>query len=268
MKKKSIDVRDADTLNKILAGKYIKPVYQPVVSLTDGEVFGYEALSRISDNNLEIGIEHMFKVADKINRAWELEALCRKKALKGSVNMAADKKLFLNVNPNVIHDKEFKNGFTKKRLEKHDLGYLNVVFEISERVAVIDHSVFLSAVKHYKEQNYGIAIDDVGSGYSGLNVISDVKPNIIKLDIHLVHDVDKDEIKRLLCKALADFCKSAGILLIAEGIETERELETLISLNVDFGQGYFLGHPTESFMDIVPEKIEMIRRYNTNKCQR
>jgi len=210
-------------------------------------------------------IERMFKVADKVQRAWELETLCRKKALKGFIDMPAGKKLFLNVNPNVIHDKGFKNGFTKSRLDKYGLDSQNVIFEISERVAVMERHVFLDAIPHYKGQKYGIAIDDVGSGYSGLNIISDVRPDIIKLDIHLIRDVDKDEIKRLLCKAMVDFCKSAGIFLIAEGIETEQELETLIALDVDFGQGYFLGSPKQSFNDISPEKIEMIKKYHTKK---
>lgn len=256
---------NAQILDKIIEGKHITPVYQPIVSLTDGETFGYEALSRISEDSLKMNIEEMFKTADRTNRAWELETLCRVKALKGAAGMSREKKLFLNVNPNIIHDDSFKNGFTKSRLEKYGLDFRNVIFEITERVAIMDSNAFLGSVSHYKNQNYGIAIDDVGAGYSALNVISEVKPGLIKLDMSLVRGIDKDRTKQLLCKALVDFGKGAGIRLIGEGIETEEELEALIKLGVDFGQGYFLGIPQKSFGDIAPEKIGMIKRYYTKK---
>ncbi|MDL2264395.1 EAL domain-containing protein [Synergistaceae bacterium OttesenSCG-928-I11] len=256
---------DAEILDRIIDGKHIRSVYQPIVSLADGEILGYEALSRISDDHLQMDIEQMFRTADRTNRAWELEALCRTKTLERAVDMGAEKKLFLNVNPNIIHDDGFKNGFTKRRLEEYGLDFRNVIFEITERVAVLDNHAFLSSIDHYKRQNYVIAIDDVGAGYSGLSVISDVRPNLIKLDMALVRNIDKDEIKQLLCKALANFTSGAGIKLIAEGIETEEELKTLIKLGVEFGQGYFLGIPETSFADIAPGKKEMIRKYHAKK---
>jgi len=256
---------DVDKLDAILKGGHIIPVYQPIISLRNGRIFGFESLSRIADDGLKMNIEHMFRIADKTHKAWELELLCRTKALEGSTGMDGDKKLFLNVNPNIIHDEGFKNGFTKSRLGRYGLDLQNVIFEITERASILDNDAFIKSINNYKDQNYGIAIDDVGAGYSGLNVISDVKPNIIKLDMALVRNIDKDEIKQLLCKALVDFGKNAGIQLIAEGIETEEELETLIKLNVDFGQGYFLGIPRKSFADIAPEKIELIQRYYTKK---
>jgi len=85
-------------------------------------------------------------------------------------------------------------------------------------------------------------------------------PKMIKLDMHLIRDIDKDETKQLLCKAMVDFCKSAGILSVAEGVETEEELETLISLRTDYAQGYFLGIPRFSFAPIASEKVDMIQR--------
>jgi len=264
---------ESDVLDRILEGEYITPVYQPIVSLTDGQIFGYEALSRISEKELKIDIEQMFKIADKTNRAWELEALCRTKALKNSVSIEKGKKLFLNVNPNIIHDEKFmegfteteKAGFTKTRLNEYGLDFNNIIFEITERVAVIDSEAFLGSIKHYRDQNYQIAIDDVGAGYSGLNTIANVRPNIIKLDTDLVRNIDKDETKQFLCKAMVDFGKSAGILLIAEGIETEEELKTLIKLNVDLGQGYFLDIPRQTFVNLVPEKIEIIKNAHNKK---
>ena len=249
-------------LYDILEGEHIKPVFQPIVSLIDGQVYGYEALSRITKEELNMNIDHMFRTADKVNKLWELETLCRTKALELSVHKDADKKLFLNVNPQIIYDEKFREGFTKDRLNEYGLDAENIIFEITERVAVLDSNAFLNSVNHYKNQNYGIAIDDVGAGYSGLNIIADARPNHIKLDMNLVRNIDKDEIKQLLCKSMVDFGRNANIKLIAEGIETEEELKTLIRLQVDFGQGYFLGIPQESFKSIAPEKVKMVQKYH------
>ena len=256
---------NCDILDKILEGEYIVPVYQPIVSLTDGQTFGYEALSRISEKELEMDIGQLFKAADRTNRAWELEALCRTKALKNSVHIQNGRKIFLNVNPNIIHDEKFREGFTKTRLNEYGLDFHNIIFEITERVAINDKDAFIGSIKHYRDQNYGIAIDDVGSGYSGLNTIANIRPNIIKLDMDLIRNIDKDRTKQFLCKAMVDFCKSVGILLIAEGIETKEELKTLIKLNVDLGQGYFLDIPRQTFADLSQEKIEIIKNAHNKK---
>ena len=252
-------------LNKILENEFITPVYQPIVSLTDGHIFGYEALSRISAMDLEMDVGQLFRVADKMGKSWELEVLCRTKALRNFTPINGEKKLFLNVNPNVINDDKFKEGFTKGRLNEYGLNFNNIIFEITERISVFDNKMFLNSIEHYRKQKYGIAIDDVGAGYSGLNTIAAIRPNIIKLDINLIKHIDNDETKQFLCKAMVDFCKNSGILLIAEGIETEEELKTVIKLNVDLGQGYFLGVPQQALIDTAPEKIEMIKLFHSKK---
>lgn len=246
-------------LEKILEGQYIMPVYQPIVSLIDGQIFGFEALSRISVKELEMNIEQMFRVADRLDKSWELETLCRKKSLECATNLKEGKKLFLNVNSNIIYDKNFIEGFTKSSLITYGLYSDDVIFEITERVAVNDTNAFLASINHYKGQGYGIAIDDFGVGYSGLNIVASVRPNFIKLDMNLVRDIDKEEIKQLVCKAMVDFGRNADIQVIAEGIETEEELSTLIKLGVNLGQGYFLGRPKETFQDLEPEKAALIK---------
>ncbi|MDR2732007.1 MAG: EAL domain-containing protein, partial [Fibromonadaceae bacterium] len=196
---------EAIMLNKVLYEKCIKPVYQPIVSLSDGQIFGYEALSRITNDKLDLNIQQLFMISDRTKKTWEIETLCREKALQNAVMMNPEKKLFLNVDPNVIHDEEFRNGFTMECLKEYRLNPGNVIFEITERVAVTDNDAFLKAIDHYKNQSFSIAIDDVGAGFSGLNTIASVKPNYIKIDMNLIRNIDKDEIKQLLCKAMVDF---------------------------------------------------------------
>lgn len=249
-------------LDQIIEGHFITPVFQPIASLKDGKTYGYEALSRISNPSLSMNIEEMFQIADECNKSWALETLCRTKALEHLEYLGMDKKLFLNVNANIIYDKKFQEGFTKQKLKEDGIDSDNIIFEITERVAVTDGEAFLGSINHYKNQKYGIAIDDVGSCYSGLNIIASVKPNLIKLSTELVRDIDKSETKQLLCQAMVDFSKSAGTLLIAEGIETEEELKALIRLRVDLGQGFFLGFPEKTFKELSPDKIELIKKHH------
>jgi len=171
---------ESEILDKILENECITPVYQPIVSLTDGQIYGYEALSRISSKELEMDIEQMFRTADKMNKSWELETLCRTRTLSHYVHIMNGTKLFLNVNPNIIHSKDFETGFTKRHLDEYGLDFNDIIFEITERVAVLDSNTFLNSIAYYKNQQYGIAIDDVGSGYSGLNTIANIRPNLMK----------------------------------------------------------------------------------------
>lgn len=248
---------NVEKLERIIEGGFIKTVYQPIVSFTDGQVFGYEALSRISRPELDMNIEDMFILADRMGKTWELETLCRTRALE-KFGCVSGKKLFINVNPNVIHDENFKEGFTKKKLDELGISSDSIIIEITERASILNAKMFFDSIHHYKSQNYGIAIDDVGSGFSGLNIILDVKPNFIKLDRHIIRNIDQDETKLLLCKALVNFCEGAGILLIAEGIESENELRALIRLGVHYGQGFFLGIPQYDFKEIAQDKATLI----------
>ena len=243
---------DLAKLDMIIDGGLIKPVFQPIVSLKDGEIMAYEALSRISEPGLEMNIEAMFNQAEKAGRLWGLESLCRSKALAKLDLKPRLKKLFLNVNPNIINDENFKNGLTRKFLVEYGAETDEIVFELTERVAVIDMNVFLNSVAHYRGQSFNIAIDDMGSGFSGLNMMVRVQPEFVKLDMNLVRHIDKDNIKISLCRAFREFCQSENINLIAEGIETEEELKTLVQLGVPYGQGYFLAPPEEGFR----EKVE------------
>jgi len=266
-----MNLNEIEIFNRILKDELITPIYQPVVSFLNGEVYGYEALSRVLDNKtsnkiVDLSIEQIFRMSDRINKSLELDALCRSKALKNAKSIAkTEKKLFLNVNPNIINNENFKAGLTKGFLDKEGFDFRKVVFEIAESVAIINREIFLASINHYRNQNYMIAIDNVGSGYSGLNMINDIKPDIIKLDMNLIRNIDKDETKRFLCRAMVDFCKNAGIKVLAKGIETEEELKTLIKLDIELGQGYFIGYPCESFAEIEAEKINLIKKYSEKR---
>lgn len=256
-----------DDFMDILEKQRIRPVFQAIVSLGTGGVIGYEALSRIVNPHELRSSEELFHLAGIYGKVWELEQICRNKILEKyhMLQSPDDQKLFLNVNPLVIHDRDFHAGFTKGTLGQYGIRLENIVYEVTERSAVDDIKGFKDTIRHYKAQGYTIAVDDAGSCYSGLNLICDIVPHYLKLDMTLIHGINHDNVKKAMVKSLAEFANLTGIQLIAEGIETAAELETLLKLGVHNGQGYFLCRPEEELPDVSLEALHIIHKYHQKK---
>lgn len=250
---------------QIISKGEIKTVFQPIVSLRDGSIFGYEALSRGPQGTPLHNPETLFKYAQNLNMLWELEQLCRTKALEAVLYSEKQFQLFMNVNPYIMQDFKFKQGFTKEYLKNYSIDPENLVFEITEKNAITNIFSFKKIVANYKEQNYKIAIDDAGAGYSGLNLISDVHPHFIKLDMNLIRDIDKDATKQSLVRSMCEFAILSNTGIIAEGIETEKELVQLINIGVNYGQGFYIQKPSPLLSPIQPDIIDRIHEANNKK---
>lgn len=245
----------------------IQTVFQPIISLKDGSLYGYEALSRGPVQTILQNPEQLFAYAMKQDLLWDLEYLCRTRALESACSLQAKGKLFLNVNPNIMNDEKFKQGFTKEYLSKYEIDAEKIVFEITEKEAITNLTDFKRTVDHYKNQSYQVAIDDVGSGYSGLNIITDIHPHFMKLDMQLIRDIDIDHTKQALVKSLCEFAILSDIRIIAEGIETREELLKVIDLGVHFGQGYFIQKPQPDLSPIREDLYELIVNENKRKIK-
>lgn len=123
------------------------------------------------------------------------------------------------------------------------VGGHRVVIEITEHAAIYDLDLLLMEIDRLRDLGARIAIDDAGAGYSGLQQIIRLRPDVIKLDMSLTKNVDKDVARRSLAAAMVQFARDTNASVVAEGIETEAELRTLKSLGVELGQGYHLGRP-------------------------
>lgn len=254
-------------LDKVLLYKEITAVFQPIVSLSDGEVFGYEALSRgIPGSKLERP-DALFAAAEEFDKVWELEFLCRSKAFEKAHQLPKEKMLFINVDPNIINDVRFQKGVTLDMLTRNNIDASNIVFEITEKNSVDDYKSFRRVLDHYTSQGYKIAIDDAGSGYSGLKLLAETRPQFIKMDMDLVRNIDKDSLKQALMKAFYEFSVAANMKIIAEGIETIDELNMIIGLGIPYGQGYLLQRPAMEFLDVSDTIKEKIISKNYRKKQ-
>ena len=264
----NIALKKASTYNEfigILKNKSIRTVYQPIVGLNDGSILGYEALSRGPRDSFFESPANLFDAAEKFNRLWEVELLCRTKALENANRLPQGKFLFINVNPEMIKDRKFKKGSTKEYISKFGMNPSSIIFEITEKTAISDYKSFRKTIDNYISQGYKIAIDDTGAGYSGLRMLAETHPQYIKIDMELVRDIDKDIIKQELMKTFYSFGKITNMRLIAEGIETINELNTLVDIGVHYGQGYFLQRPGENFTGIDQSVKQMIVSRNEMK---
>lgn len=252
-------------LNNIIKNKNITTVYQPIVSLSDGQIIGYEALSRGPIGSPLQNPDKLFKAAQAHYKTWELEQLCRIKAIEKAANIEKNKYLFINVDPYIFKDEKFKKGFTKEFLAQHNMSPDCIIFEITEKTCIEDYTSFKQALNNYVDQGYKIAIDDTGSGYSGLKMLNETKPHFVKIDMDLIRNINEDSFKQSLIECFVKLSEATNMRLIAEGIETEEELETLINLGVYAGQGFFIGRPAGAFLDIPTPVKDFIIKCNKLK---
>lgn len=261
----NLKYNEAEELENILNSKNITTVYQPIVSLLDGEIIGYEALSRGPIDSPLQNPDKLFNAAQVYNKTWELEQLCRVKAIKRATNIEKNKYLFINVDPHIFKDEKFKKGFTKEFLAEHNMSPDCIIFEITEKTCIEDYKGFKQALSNYVDQGYKIAIDDTGSGYSGLKMLNETKPHYVKIDMDLIRDINEDSFKQSLVECFVKLSEATNMKLIAEGIETEEELRTLVNLGVYAGQGFLLSRPAGTFLDIPNHIKDLIVRCNKFK---
>jgi diguanylate cyclase (GGDEF)-like protein len=249
---------------EILDKEQIYSVFQPIVNLRNGETIGYEALSRGPDDTELHSPIALIDEAKRQNKLFELEVLFRKKAITKASEQKINKLLFVNVDPSIINDKKFTEGFTYNYSEEHGIIPKNIIFEITERSSVNNYDQFSNTLKHYRKEGFGIAFDDTGAGFSNLFAISQINPEYIKIDLSLIRNIDKDVFKQSILKSFSILASLTNTKLIAEGIETQEELKTLINLGVFAGQGFFLGMPQEEIKEISEEITDSIKALNQN----
>lgn len=220
---------------EILLQEDVHMLYQPIVSLKTGKPFGWEALARGPENSFFYPPANLFKYAEETKNTFQLEKICRRKAMAQLSHVEPQEKLFINLDPRSIEDPFLMNQPTPEQ----------VVLEITERHAIHNFQSFRRTIDRYRKKGYLIAVDDAGAGYSSLEMIAELYPDFIKMDMSLVRHVDKDPVKRALLEAFLSFAAKVKCKIIAEGIEEESELRTLMELGVEYGQGYLLGKPNK-----------------------
>jgi EAL domain-containing protein (putative c-di-GMP-specific phosphodiesterase class I) len=236
-------VRRSSFLNLLLKGD-IYPVYEPIVEVATKTVHAYEALSRgPAGTDLHAPLA-MFETAAEEDLLFQLDCLCRRKALEGARGLPEGTKLFLNIRPTTIHDPNFKADALYRTLEESQLKPSDLVFEISEQESIANFAIFREIRDNYGKLGFQIALDDTGAGYASLEAVLELSPEYIKVDRAFVSRIDEDPGRQELLRALDAVAGKIGARIIAEGLDTLDELNTLGDLGIPFGQGWLFGKPT------------------------
>ena len=217
-------------IHTIIESKLFHPVFQPVVALDDGSVVGYEALTRFKDGQRP---DEHFAIAASVNMGVELEVACARAAVHDATRLPSDSWLSLNFSPTVAAGEQ-----------AHEIivgADRTVAIEITEHARIDNFDEIRRAVASVS--GCQLFVDDAGAGYAGLHHILELRPDVVKLDISLVRDIDHDPARQALVSGMRHFADLTGTRLLGEGIETAAEAETLRSLGVDLGQGYYFGRP-------------------------
>jgi EAL domain-containing protein (putative c-di-GMP-specific phosphodiesterase class I) len=233
-------------LKMILKTEAIHPVYQPVVDLLEKRIVGFEALTRVPPEAFA-GPDQLFKAAYENDSVWKLDRLCRERAIRSARGLDDEQLLFLNMEPDSIHDPALRSEATFTLLRDSNLKPSQVVLEMTEHSAVRDFTSLRQLLSYLQFHGFRLAVDDVGSGYSGLKSIAEIKPDFIKIDMALIRDIHLHPIKQDLTGTIARFSTNSGITLIAEGVETVEELRCLQSIGVRYAQGYLFARPGPAF---------------------
>jgi EAL domain-containing protein (putative c-di-GMP-specific phosphodiesterase class I) len=225
-------------------------VFQPIVDLAAARVVGYEALARFPGTAAP---DVWFAAAHRAGVGPELEALALHKALAARAALPPDTFLTVNVSPHLLAGAPVQAALnTAGDLRR-------VVVELTEHAVVDDVPALLREVEALRARGALIALDDAGTGYSGLQMLTTVRPQLVKLDRALVSDLDSDPARLALAQMLGDFAGRIDAWLLAEGVETAAELAALTRLGTPLAQGWLLGRPTPDFRPLAPEVVRMIR---------
>lgn len=236
-------LNQAEELNVILQQDKLTAVFQPIVDLKTAQGIGYEALTRGPSNSTLHSPFNLFQVAQECDRSAELEYACRENSCQRFAELEGCGKLFINVSPMVLLSKDFREGMTQKILDRCGLKPDDIVIELSEQYPLDDYELIRKATKHYRAMGFEIAIDDLGSGYAGLRVWNEIRPDYVKIDRHFIDGIDSDLAKQEFVRSIQKIAERLSCKVIAEGIETIGQLRTVQNLNIFLGQGYYLSRP-------------------------
>lgn len=244
-------------LNEIIEHSQLTALFQPIVNLGNGDIVGYEGLIRgPSDSPLHSPLS-LFKSAAQHRLGAKLEYLCRRVVLESFAELGLEGQLFLNVSPECLIQNNARHGETLQYMKEIGLSPTRVIIELTESQPTYDYNVLRSATMHYRNMGFQIAMDDLGEGFSGLRLWSELRPDFVKIDMHFIQGINHDPVKLQFVRSIQEIAEKSGCQVIAEGIETQAELLLIRDLNIASGQGYHLARPNGKPATVLPAEVIM-----------
>lgn len=216
--------------------------FQPIYDVGAERVWGYEALIR------GLGGEGAYSVLSKVTpeKKYLFDQSCRVKAIELASRLfpaGSDLQLSINFMPNAVYEPAACLRATLTAARRFSFPQKSIMFEFTEDEEVVDTDHLRKIITEYRRQGFLTAIDDFGAGFAGLGLLADFQPDLIKIDMKLVRDVDTSHARRTIVSAIVFVARELGITLLAEGVETEAEFESLRAAGIKLFQGYYFAKP-------------------------
>ncbi|WP_225314796.1 EAL domain-containing protein [Niallia taxi] len=231
-------------LGKIVANKDIRLLAQPIMDVETNAVKACEMLTRGPlGTSLENPLQ-LFSVARQTNHLYDLEMIVLEKTLEQIKLTTWKYDIFINFTPPTIGNQHFVKDLKKLMNKYKGISPSRITIEVTERDSIEGLVYFISNLKLLRQIGFRVAVDDTGAGYASLNSISEIMPDIIKIDRSVIQNIDKNSVKESMLKGLLLIAKEVGSVVVAEGIESAEEALVLSRNKVDLAQGYFYARPT------------------------
>ncbi|MGB6015981.1 MAG: EAL domain-containing protein [Nodosilinea sp.] len=236
----------SDWLVDMLATDRFTSHFQPIVSIQDtSQIYGYESLLRGVDEQGNLVMPGpIFEQATEAGLLPQLDQAARLSAIAQASQHQLNGRIFINFTPTALYDPISCLRSTVDAIDKADISHDQVVFEVveSDNPQNLDH--LKTVLNYYREAGFAVALDDLGSGYSGLNLLHQLRPDFIKLDMELIRDVHIDPYKASITEKLLEIAQKLNVRTVAEGIECIEELNWLQERGANFAQGYLIAKPS------------------------
>ncbi|MEG4344763.1 EAL domain-containing protein [Microcoleus sp. A003_D6] len=241
-----INLSNSDWLLDLLSEERITTHFQPIVYTSDtSKIFAHEALLRgIDEQGNLIYPGRIFAQAESAGLIFQLDVLARTRAIREAHVYDIKELLFINFSPTSVYDPATCLRRTVQAIDESGIPHSNIVFEVGESQHPPDMDHLIKILRFYREAGFLIALDDFGSGSSNLNLMHQLRPDFIKLDMELIRNVHQDYYKALITEKMLEIAAQLEIKTIAEGVETLEELEWVRQRGATFVQGYLIAKPT------------------------
>ncbi|MGF1481739.1 MAG: EAL domain-containing protein [Cyanophyceae cyanobacterium] len=230
----------------MLAAERVTSQFQPIAYTADlSQIFGQEALLRgISQDGSLISPSCFLPLAAEANILTQIDLLARYSAIRQAKQHQIQERIFINFMPTAIYDPAFCLRSTIEAIDDAGIAHEQVVFEVVESAYIEDFDHLKKILDVYREAGFSVALDDFGAGFSNLNLLHQLRPELIKLDMNLIRNVHRDPYKALVTEKILEIATHLNISTVAEGIESPEELTWVRARGATFVQGFLIAKPS------------------------
>ncbi|GAA0564888.1 EAL domain-containing protein [Rheinheimera aquimaris] len=229
----------SDCLSGQSLGFQIRMAFQPIIDWLDKSIYAYEALVRGPQGE---GAGWVFQHINEGNKYY-FDQACRVKAIQTAARLGCNSFLSINFLPNAVYNPETCIKATIEAADLYGFDLTKLIFEVTEGEQIPDKAHLNRIFQSYSKRGFQTAIDDYGSGFATLDWLIELKPDILKLDMQLIRDIDQHPAKQFIVEQTVAQCELQGTKVLAEGIETRAELDYLTSVGIRYLQGYYFAKP-------------------------